>query len=93
MLNQLTSFAHHSTNISPQETNATGNLLYQAHSIISGTVKNEQDIGIEGVTITFADASRDSVRNVAVRGDYAYLAGNYFRVMDISNPENPVSSS
>jgi hypothetical protein len=89
VLPQLTSFTNQSTNIATQETNANGNILYQATQIISGTVKNEQGIGIEGVTITFADASSDLFRGVAVRGDYAYLAGGYFRVIDISDPRNP----
>jgi uncharacterized delta-60 repeat protein len=52
---QLTSFAPQSTNISRHETNATSNLLCEARPTISGTVKTEGGIGLEGVTITFSE--------------------------------------
>ncbi len=54
VLPQLTSFPPQSTNISRQETNATSNLLCEARPTISGTVKTEAGIGLEGVTITFS---------------------------------------
>ena len=44
-----------STEISPQETIATSNLLCEARPAISGTVKTEGGIGLEGVTITFSE--------------------------------------
>jgi len=48
-------FDHESTDISPQLTSATPNLLCEARPAISGAVKTEAGIGIEGVTITFSD--------------------------------------
>ncbi|MBA7620901.1 hypothetical protein ES703_28257 [subsurface metagenome] len=44
-----------STEISPQETSATSNLLCEARPTISGTVKTEGGIGLEGVIITFSE--------------------------------------
>ena len=52
---QLTGFVPQSTNVSPQETIATSNLLCEARPTISGSVKTKQGIGLEGVTITFSD--------------------------------------
>jgi len=51
---QLTGAQPQSTEISPQETSATSNLLCEAQPTISGTVKTEGGIGIEGVTIAFS---------------------------------------
>lgn len=44
-----------STEISSQETSAASNLLCEARPTISGTVKTETGIELEGVTITFSD--------------------------------------
>ena len=55
ILLQLTGAVPQSTEISPQETSATSNLLCEARPTISGTVKTEGEIGLEGVTITFSD--------------------------------------
>ena len=52
---QLTGVQPQSTNISAQETIAISNLLCEARPTISGTVKTEEGIGLEGVTITFSD--------------------------------------
>jgi len=92
ILSQLAGSAPRSKNISPQETSATGNLLREAQPAqptISGVVKTEEGTGIEGVTIIFADAPSGLAHDVVVRGNYAYLAGGAFRIIDISNPENP----
>ncbi|GAH52163.1 unnamed protein product, partial [marine sediment metagenome] len=43
-----------STEIFSQETSAASNLLCEARPIISGAVKTEGGIGLEGVTITFS---------------------------------------
>jgi uncharacterized delta-60 repeat protein len=51
---QLTGAQLQSTEIFPQETSATSNLLCEAQPTISGTVKTEGGIGIEGVTIAFS---------------------------------------
>jgi uncharacterized delta-60 repeat protein len=51
---QLTGAQPQSTNISPQETSAASSLLCEARPTISGTVKTEGGIGLEGVTITFS---------------------------------------
>ncbi len=51
---QLTGAQPQSTEISAQETSATSNLACEARPIISGTVKTEGEIGVEGVTITFS---------------------------------------
>lgn len=52
---QLTGAVPQSTNISRHETNAISNLLCEARPTISGIVKTEGGIGLEGVTITFSD--------------------------------------
>jgi uncharacterized delta-60 repeat protein len=52
---QLTGAQPQSTEISPQETSATSNLLCEARPTISGAVKTEGGIGLEGVTITFSE--------------------------------------
>jgi uncharacterized delta-60 repeat protein len=51
---QPTSAQPQSTEVSPQETSASSNLLCEAQPTISGTVKTEAEIGLEGVTITFS---------------------------------------
>jgi uncharacterized delta-60 repeat protein len=51
---QLTGAQPQSTNISPQETSAASSLLCEARPTISGTVKTEGGIGLEGVAITFS---------------------------------------
>jgi uncharacterized delta-60 repeat protein len=48
-------FDSQSTDVSPQLTIATPNLLCEARPAISGAVQTEAGIGIEGVTITFSD--------------------------------------
>ncbi len=52
---QLTFSEPQPTEVSPKETSATSNLLCEAQPTISGTVKTEGGIGLEGVTITFSD--------------------------------------
>jgi uncharacterized repeat protein (TIGR02543 family) len=93
ILSQLTNFAPQTKNIFPQKTNATGNLLSEANPKISGVVKTGEGIGIEGVTITFSDACQDYSSDAVVRGNYAYLAGGRFIIIDISDPENPAEIS
>jgi uncharacterized delta-60 repeat protein len=51
---QLTGALPQSTEISPQETSAASNLLCEARPAISGTIKTEGGIELEGVTITFS---------------------------------------
>jgi hypothetical protein len=52
---QVTSSEPQSTEISAQETIANSNLLCEARPTISGTIKTEGGIGLEGITITFSD--------------------------------------
>jgi uncharacterized delta-60 repeat protein len=51
----LTAAVPQSTEASPQETSATSNLFCEARPAISGTVRTEGGMGLEGVTITFSD--------------------------------------
>jgi uncharacterized delta-60 repeat protein len=73
---QLTSSEPQSTEISPQETTAASNLLCEARPEISGTVKTEGGIGLEGVTITFSDeegtATTDADGNYSHRVSYGW---------------------
>ena len=85
---QPTGVAPRSRYLFSQKTIATGSSRQDPPPTISGTVKTEGGAGIEGVTITFIDAY-DYSSDVAVRGDYAYLAGGSFRIIDVSNPEDP----
>ncbi len=73
----------------PKETQITRNSQQDPPPIISGSVKTEGDVGIEGVTITFLDSYSHST-DVVVRGDYAYLAGASLRIIDVSDPANPI---
>ncbi len=52
---QQTGVQPQSSNISRQETSATSNLLCEVRPTISGTVKTEGGIELEGVTITFSE--------------------------------------
>ena len=67
---QVTSAVPQSTEISPQETSATSNLLCEARPTISGTVKTEGGIGIEGVTITFSE--EEGTANTGSDGGYSH---------------------
>jgi uncharacterized delta-60 repeat protein len=67
---QLTSFAPQLTNISRHETNATSNLLCEARPTISGNVKTEGGIGLEGVTITFSD--EQGTATTGTEGSYSH---------------------
>jgi len=67
---QLTSFARQSTNISRHETNATSNLLCEARPTISGSVRTEQGIGLEGVTITFSE--EEGTATTDAEGGYSH---------------------
>ncbi|MBA7623253.1 hypothetical protein ES703_30647 [subsurface metagenome] len=81
-------FSPQSRYLFPKETKTTGNSRQDPPPTISGSVKTEGDIGIEGVTITFLDSYSYS-SDVAVRGDYAYLAGGSLRIIDVSDSANP----
>jgi len=85
-------FSPQSRDFFPQETKETENSRQDPQQTISGAVKTEGGTGIEGVTVTFLDSYPHS-SDVAVRGDYAYLAGGILRIIDISNPENPIEIS
>jgi len=70
---QLTGAVPQSTEISPQETSATSNLLCEARPTISGTVRTEGGIGLEGVTITFSD--EEGAATSGADGSYSHSVG------------------
>ncbi len=67
---QITGAQPQSTEISRQETIATSNLLCEARPTISGTVKAEGGIGLEGVTITFSD--KEDTATTDSEGSYSH---------------------
>jgi len=69
---QLTGVQPQSTNISAQETIAISNLLCEARPTISGTVKTEGGIELEGVTITFSN--EEGTATTGSDGSYSYSA-------------------
>ncbi len=81
------------TNIASQAAGISGNLSINASPTISGTVKTGAGTGIAGVTIKFADNDWDFSSDLVVRGDFAYLVGCRFIIIDISDPKNPVEIS
>jgi len=68
---QLTAAVPQSTYISPQLTIATPNLLCEARPTISGFVKTEGGIELEGVTITFSD--EEGTATTGSDGGYSHL--------------------
>lgn len=67
---QAASFTLYNTAASPEETSATENVICEARPTISGAVKTEEGLGIEGVIITFS--GEEGTETTDSKGYYAH---------------------